>query len=205
MAVQCPRCRRQYDVTLFQFHHRVRCACGARLDLVRGHVIETPAASSPRLVLICPAEARAEADAPTALTERGRRQASALADRFRDEDVAAVYAGEAAACRETAQAIAEGLGLPVQATALLDDGSADRVLPFLRALARWHPRGTTLVLAEAAVCRALLARVMEPQAQTARVAQAPPASVHVLEADERGWRVARLDDTSHLAARERGS
>ena len=38
MAIQCPKCRRQYDVTLFQFGRTVRCECGERLDLRQGHL-----------------------------------------------------------------------------------------------------------------------------------------------------------------------
>jgi broad specificity phosphatase PhoE len=205
MAVQCPRCRRQYDVTLFQFRHHIRCVCGARLDLERGHATETAAPPPPRLILVCAAEARVGADALGALTERGRRQAAALAERFQDEDVAAVYAGQAPACGETGEALAEGLGLPLEVTALLDEGSADRVLAFLRALARWRPEAATLVVAEAAVCRQALARVLGTQAGTGEPAEAPPASVHVVVAEAAGWRVAAVDDTAHLAARERGS
>ncbi len=42
MAITCPRCGRGFDVTLFQFGHRVRCHCGADLsfpgeDLRSGH------------------------------------------------------------------------------------------------------------------------------------------------------------------------
>ena len=37
MAIQCPQCRRQYDVTLFAFERSVACDCGAMLDIVRGH------------------------------------------------------------------------------------------------------------------------------------------------------------------------
>jgi hypothetical protein len=32
MAVPCPRCGRQYDVTLFAFGRTLRCACGALVD-----------------------------------------------------------------------------------------------------------------------------------------------------------------------------
>lgn len=43
MAITCPRCGAGFDVTLFQFGHRVRCGCGAVLafpgvDLRSGHV-----------------------------------------------------------------------------------------------------------------------------------------------------------------------
>lgn len=33
MAVTCPRCGRQYDVTLFQFGRTINCACGERVGL----------------------------------------------------------------------------------------------------------------------------------------------------------------------------
>jgi len=46
MAIQCPRCGRQYDVTLFEFQRAVRCDCGAALDLARGHMAPVEAASS---------------------------------------------------------------------------------------------------------------------------------------------------------------
>jgi len=38
MAITCPRCGAGFDVTLFQFGHRVRCDCGAWVDLRSGHV-----------------------------------------------------------------------------------------------------------------------------------------------------------------------
>ena len=42
MAITCPRCGAGFDVTLFQFGHRVRCDCGAWVDLARGHVLADP-------------------------------------------------------------------------------------------------------------------------------------------------------------------
>ena len=43
MAITCPRCGSQFDATLFQFGHGVRCRCGADVeypgtDLRTGHV-----------------------------------------------------------------------------------------------------------------------------------------------------------------------
>ena len=32
MAIVCPACGRQYDVTLFQFDNRVQCECGKWFD-----------------------------------------------------------------------------------------------------------------------------------------------------------------------------
>jgi translation initiation factor IF-2 len=42
MAITCPRCGAGFDVTLFQFGHRVRCACGEWVDLRRGHLMTSP-------------------------------------------------------------------------------------------------------------------------------------------------------------------
>lgn len=33
MAISCPECGRQFDVTLFQFGQHVRCVCGSRVEL----------------------------------------------------------------------------------------------------------------------------------------------------------------------------
>jgi len=41
MAIICPICRRQYDVTLFEFGNTVECDCGARIrfDPAKGLII----------------------------------------------------------------------------------------------------------------------------------------------------------------------
>lgn len=33
MSIRCPKCGCEYDVTLFQFGHRVKCECGDELSL----------------------------------------------------------------------------------------------------------------------------------------------------------------------------
>jgi poly(ADP-ribose) glycohydrolase ARH3 len=45
MAITCPRCGAEFDATLFQFGHRVRCRCGAEIeypgtDQRGGHVLD---------------------------------------------------------------------------------------------------------------------------------------------------------------------
>lgn len=42
MAIICPKCKHQYDVTLFEFGNVVQCDCGARikLDPKKGVIIE---------------------------------------------------------------------------------------------------------------------------------------------------------------------
>ncbi|MHB8957243.1 MAG: DUF6868 family protein [Pirellulaceae bacterium] len=37
MAITCPQCGAEYDVTLFTFDRRIRCDCGAWVDLAVGH------------------------------------------------------------------------------------------------------------------------------------------------------------------------
>jgi hypothetical protein len=44
MAITCPRCGSEFDATLFQFGHRVRCRCGAEVEYPgmgqrAGHVV----------------------------------------------------------------------------------------------------------------------------------------------------------------------
>lgn len=38
MAITCPQCGASFDVTLFQFGHRVLCDCGQWVELDRGHM-----------------------------------------------------------------------------------------------------------------------------------------------------------------------
>ncbi len=40
MAIVCPRCGTAFDVALFQFGRWIRCDCGARVDLDRGHTLQ---------------------------------------------------------------------------------------------------------------------------------------------------------------------
>ena len=37
MSLRCPKCQREYDVTLFEFNKEIVCACGERLSLKRAH------------------------------------------------------------------------------------------------------------------------------------------------------------------------
>jgi DNA-directed RNA polymerase subunit RPC12/RpoP len=39
MALVCPDCGRQYDVTLFEYGRRVVCECGRIITLRDGHTI----------------------------------------------------------------------------------------------------------------------------------------------------------------------
>ena len=37
MSIKCPQCGAEFDVTLFTFDRRIRCDCGAWVDLASGH------------------------------------------------------------------------------------------------------------------------------------------------------------------------
>ena len=37
MAIKCPQCGAEYDVTLFTFDRKINCDCGACVDLEVGH------------------------------------------------------------------------------------------------------------------------------------------------------------------------
>jgi hypothetical protein len=38
MSLRCPKCKREFDATLFEFNREVICPCGERLSLATGHV-----------------------------------------------------------------------------------------------------------------------------------------------------------------------
>ena len=41
MAIRCPRCGKEYDVTLFEFGRDVDCECGTTISLESGHKINS--------------------------------------------------------------------------------------------------------------------------------------------------------------------
>jgi broad specificity phosphatase PhoE len=59
------------------------------------------------------AEGRLQGHTDRPLNEHGRRQAQALAGRLADQEIAAVYSSNLARARETAEIVAEPLGLSV--------------------------------------------------------------------------------------------
>jgi len=59
------------------------------------------------------AEGRLQGHTDRPLNDFGRRQAAALAERLADDDIDAVYASDLARARETAEILADRLGLAV--------------------------------------------------------------------------------------------
>lgn len=80
------------------------------------------------------------------LTERGRQQAQALADKLRDEPVVAVYASYATRAQQTARPLADALAMEVQAIegvhevgvgALEGLGDEESIRTYLRVVRSW--------------------------------------------------------------------
>jgi hypothetical protein len=38
VSLRCPKCKREYDVSLFEFNREITCSCGERLSLRTGHL-----------------------------------------------------------------------------------------------------------------------------------------------------------------------
>ena len=49
MAILCPTCGREYDVTLFQFGRTISCTCGAHVGLEK-RIPFTPIGREPRFI-----------------------------------------------------------------------------------------------------------------------------------------------------------
>ena len=46
MAITCPKCGKEFDVTLFQFGNAVECDCGTSVDISVGHLREAEVSTS---------------------------------------------------------------------------------------------------------------------------------------------------------------
>jgi len=75
-----------------------------------------------------------------------------------------------------------------------------RVAPFLESLAARHPEGNVVVVSHKTICRLLVCHVLglSPSDYRRRLTM-DNAAVNILEFREGGWRLVRLNDTSHLA------
>jgi hypothetical protein len=61
MAIVCPGCGTEYDVTLFAFERELRCSCGAVVDLAAGHTRTVAREDAPE---------KEEADSPPSPEDR---------------------------------------------------------------------------------------------------------------------------------------
>jgi len=116
MAIRCPRCGREYDVTLFEFGRTVACECGNVVGLSGVRTLDQSGVPT-RLVLVrhgetdWNADSRVQGHQPTLLNRRGRLQARLLADRLAREQPRNLYSSDLPRAMETAEVIAAKLGL----------------------------------------------------------------------------------------------
>jgi len=127
VAITCPQCGRQYDVTLFEFGRRIRCDCGedialgTPMDRLRQRADDDLRAARRRaqLIIVRHGETDANLDnrlqgqCDTPLSEEGRRQASLVAQRLKTCGAQAIYSSDLKRAVDTARTIAEELKLPV--------------------------------------------------------------------------------------------
>lgn len=76
----------------------------------------------------------------------------------------------------------------------------ERVMPFLTETAQKHPGGNVMVVCHKTVCRLLACHIMGlPLREYRQAVPMENAALNVFEMKDGIWRVARLNDTSHLA------
>jgi len=79
----------------------------------------------------------------------------------------------------------------------------ERVMPFLGDLAERHPGGNAMVVCHKTVCRLLACHFMGvPLAEYRQAVRVDNAALNIFEMREGIWRVAGLNDTSHLVPSE---
>ena len=79
----------------------------------------------------------------------------------------------------------------------------ERVTPFLADVAQRHPSGNVVVVCHKTVCRLLACHIMGvPLAEYRRRVPMENAALNIFEMREGIWRVAGLNDTSHLVPSE---
>ncbi|MSQ36623.1 MAG: histidine phosphatase family protein [Dehalococcoidia bacterium] len=150
------------------------------------------------------------------LSERGRRQAAALAEALREHAPVAFYAGPALRVRETAAAAAAALGLAVTVDERLrsrEEGALpelmgavlSRALEALRELAARHEGRAAVVVSHTPTLGALIAHALGGRAETWARIRLDPAAITVLDihSDQSlqaggGFGVAVLNDRCHL-------
>jgi len=149
-----------------------------------------------RVMLVSPGETEHGSDVTTGsggtLTPRGREQARAAGDALRSERVAHVYCSMLARAVQTAELVADRLGVEVTAREGLQEVAPDvpvrtvagRVRAVLDEIADLHRGETVVVVTHGGAILATLAGLAW---QAGREDDVPPCSTWVLERDADGW------------------
>ena len=140
MAIVCPRCGRQYDVTLFQFDRSITCACGATLS--RQHEMTVGAeqadAESVGVGYLTPVtdqdlrlyvirhgrtvwnkSGKLQGQLDVELSNEGRTEAEQAAAALAGVTFEAAYSSDLRRCVETARIILRGRDVPLFETQAL--------------------------------------------------------------------------------------
>jgi broad specificity phosphatase PhoE len=140
MAIVCKRCRRQYDVTLFQFGRSIKCDCGETLpqgseitvgqregeaESVGVGYLTPPADDDLRLYVIRHGatvwnkSGRLQGHLDIELSDDGREQAKRLAAALSGVTFEAAYSSDLRRCTETAELTLAGRDTPLTITEAL--------------------------------------------------------------------------------------
>ena len=187
MAIECPHCGRQYDVTLFEFGRHLRCSCGATVSLADPQRRQATRPSATRILLTC----IDGATPPLTLTRLlGGRHFDAIC--CSDEPFALTFARHLNIVHNVLVQTNPCLRAQVSADAApsstqcrLRAAASPTCDELLDDLADRNAHKTTLVLAEPLVCRALLTSVLP---RTDDIPSPRVADLFLLERRPVGWR-----------------
>jgi len=180
MAIECPTCGRQYDVTLFGFGRSVRCVCGATVSLEGGHRRPREQPHITRLLMVCHGDA--------ALAHR-------IAESLHDEAIDAIYASDAVEAIQTARVVNESRLLLVHTRPALrepENAAApsdvmDRAIGQIEQIAQENVRKLTLIIAGQEICLAFLSFVLGRLPDEEEAGRVRPGECHVFEYRPAGW------------------
>ena len=140
MAIVCPRCGRQYDVTLFQFGRTVTCECGATVSHRAERVVDaeqveaeavgvgylTPVTSDDLFLYVIRhgktvwnRSGRLQGQLDIKLSDDGRSEAERAAGALAGVTFEAAYSSDLRRCVDTAEIILRGRPVPLVKTAAL--------------------------------------------------------------------------------------
>ncbi len=154
-----------------------------------------------RVYLVPPCEHEEDGE----LSILGVRQSRALGDALGDSPLKAVYAGPGLAAEDTAAAVSQRHGLVVRRKPGLAVSpgehfrtAVERVIEIFETIARAGPGRTSLIVAELATARIILAHCWDVGHARDDQLRLRPGSITEITVAPEGFTVDRLGDTDHL-------